>query len=315
MCKKRKYVSYKVIVNKKGGVEEIQFEGINGSSYKNMLDAYRHYISECLTNDIITIDFCGVSSEGKLGIMWTKECKKETDKTPFEVIEDTIDEIKSYKDNYKNYEKWYTKKMDELLHSVEELNFVKYKEEFDKIGSNIINEIFKLRNERREIKYRKYASEKYLSDDTFNLEELITMWNKKSNFKKKDVNKNLKCYRVKYNTKEEKNDLLNKLYEEGWDKIMELPNNYIGYYNVVYSCNKPKESKDVESTTIPTDYIKTVDFNNINLIPKTKGSCVQVRYNNIKDKRTIEKMFGRKYKNIENIQEEKIIRLMYRKTA
>ena len=103
MCKERKYVSYKVVVNKKGGVkEEIQFEGINGSSYKNMLDAYRHYISECLTNDIITIDFCGVSSEGKLGIMWTKECKKETDKTPFEVIADTIDEIKSYKDNYKN---------------------------------------------------------------------------------------------------------------------------------------------------------------------------------------------------------------------
>ena len=96
MCKERKYASYKVVVTRNNGErEEISFEGVTGSDFKAMREAYSDY-KEKVTPDsnIINIEFCGVSKDGKMNVMWNKPYEnKEESKTPYLNMDNPIEAI------------------------------------------------------------------------------------------------------------------------------------------------------------------------------------------------------------------------------
>ena len=93
-----------------------------------------------------------------------------------------------------------------------------------------------------------------------------------------------------------------------------MPNKYIGYYNVIDSRNKIKV-KEIEDSIIPVNYIKTVKYSEINTISKEKGSCIQIEYGNIMEKREIQKKLSKKYKVCEDFKEDRILRFKNRKCA
>lgn len=80
MCKKsheRKYLYYdiKIINNLDNSIENINIynkKKINKSDYKEMLDAYRN-IKNRYKDQNVTIDFCGISDDSTITVMWKKE--------------------------------------------------------------------------------------------------------------------------------------------------------------------------------------------------------------------------------------------------
>ena len=96
MCKERKYASYKVVVTRSNGErEELSFEGVTGSNFKAMREAYNDYKEKVTPDSNITnIEFCGVSKDGKMNVIWNKPYeKKEESKTPYLNIYNPIEAI------------------------------------------------------------------------------------------------------------------------------------------------------------------------------------------------------------------------------
>lgn len=71
----RKYSKYEIKVTyTNGDIENIKLSGIDNGSYTAMLDMYKQ-IKERYKDTECNIDFVGVSDNGEMGILFTKEIK------------------------------------------------------------------------------------------------------------------------------------------------------------------------------------------------------------------------------------------------
>lgn len=87
----RKYENYKIIVTyDNGDKEEINYKGINTSSYKDMLNLYNE-VKEKYSDRCVVIDFVGVGENGNLSVFWTKKIENRTEEETNKNEEDNID--------------------------------------------------------------------------------------------------------------------------------------------------------------------------------------------------------------------------------
>jgi hypothetical protein len=128
---KRKYQYYVIQVKyHNGDTEELNTakakEDINKSSYKEMLKVYNE-VKELYEDKECDISFCGVGQDGNLGIMFTKECKKEKEKVKdFNYIVSLLEKVKKTYEVREDYVKTnyglLDKKIDIILHKIEHSN-------------------------------------------------------------------------------------------------------------------------------------------------------------------------------------------------
>lgn len=164
MCKeyKRKYQEYSIkITYLNGDTEDINYKGINTSSYKDMLNIYKD-VKEEYKNESVIIDFIGKTENGELGILFQKkiinkdaELKEYAEKVVNTEIEDIIKDIynsfKLLNDKRKfTYEQIgiYNKKQDVLLHKIESFE----NDLGDELKISIFDSLKELRECRRKLK-------------------------------------------------------------------------------------------------------------------------------------------------------------------
>lgn len=73
---RRKYDAYKIkITYHNGDTEEVEYNShVDTSNYKEMLEVYRHTKEEYINHkEVAIIDFVGISEQGTIGILFTKE--------------------------------------------------------------------------------------------------------------------------------------------------------------------------------------------------------------------------------------------------
>lgn len=188
----RKYSTYRIHVVYKGGEEDIVLNDISSSSYKETLTTYNEIKETLQDKGAIKIEFQGITKDGEIGILFTKEC---------ELIENTEDteevkEIRGFKEIFKDMHTLAIELKTKFQHDGEIINFKNKEldmyshiiEDFDKNDFEteeeaileqirIFNAYQKLRNERREIKcnikYIKHISSTLNIKSTDVLDKLI----------------------------------------------------------------------------------------------------------------------------------------------
>ena len=327
MCKERKYASYKVVVTRNNGEkEEISFEGVTGSDFKAMREAYSDY-KEKVTPDsnIINIDFCGVSKDGKMNVMCNKPYeKKEESKisylntdNPIEAILENLEYLKSIHSSVNDIVKFYDGNDIPKLHMIENISN-------DEDMKDAIKTIKLERDERRIAKNKKLSIDSLIVGKTFDklLDEFKhanKLWIGDSNnfYAKRQYLINNFNHRVKYNNEEERDLLMRTIKEDGWKDVVDLMNGYIAYRgnilhveNFKYNIEDIKNRINKNDTTKGKDCIPTISINN--KVPKTKGSNIKIHYNTDKEKMHIIKTLSSKYERCETLSEKNIVRLMNR---
>lgn len=252
MCKeyKRKYQEYSIkITYLNGDTEDINYKGINTSSYKDMLNLYRD-VKEKYQDESVTIDFIGATDKGELGILFQKKIitedtalKEYAEKVTNIKVEDIIKNIYS---NFKmlNDKRKYSheqisicdKEQDILLHKIECFN--------NELGNNeiktsIFDNIQDIRIKRRRYKndldncgklngklynYINQKNDRLTTDKTENLLSQVLESIQKTNNKQYDFLTDKKVEELKimkevrYKTQTERVKIMQKLKKE-FDKI------------------------------------------------------------------------------------------------
>ena len=188
----RKYSTYRIHVVYKGGEEDIVLNDISSSNYKETLATYNGIKETLQDKGAIKIEFQGITKDGEIGILFTKEC---------ELIEDTEDteevkEIRGFKEIFKDMHTlaielktkfqhdgeiidFKNKELDMYSHIIEDFDKNDFETEEEAILEQIriFNAYQKLRNERREIKcnmkYIKHISSTLNIKSTNVLDKLI----------------------------------------------------------------------------------------------------------------------------------------------
>ena len=188
----RKYSTYRIHVVYKGGEEDIVLNDISSSSYKETLTTYNQIKETLQDKGAIKIEFQGITKDGEIGILFTKEC---------ELIENTekseeTKEIRGFEEIFKDMHtlavelktkfqhdgeiiNFKNKELDMYSHIIEDFDKNDFETEEDAILEQIriFNAYQKLRNERREIKcnmkYIKHISNTLNIKSTNVLDKLI----------------------------------------------------------------------------------------------------------------------------------------------
>jgi len=154
----RKYEKYSIMVEYLNGEKEnINLLGINTGSFKNILSVY-HRIKKTYAEKVKTIDFVGVSSDGSIQVMWTKEIKPQGRQDLKQDINDIMANMSKEMLLIKN-KNFYsfnmidalTKKENIILHEIEDIHNLKFKNELDKNNEKIrlFNKLEDIRIEKR----------------------------------------------------------------------------------------------------------------------------------------------------------------------
>lgn len=147
---KRKYQNYRIIVSKENGQKEItdmKKYDVDTDSYKDMLNAYNE-VKEEYKNQNVVIEFCGLSDNGQLDVMWSTEGFK---KEPIENVE-----------NRKN------KSTEEIVKDLEDIINILYK----RADKTDLTDVY---NKERDYLYHLFESNKKKKDLTN--EEKIRVYN------------------------------------------------------------------------------------------------------------------------------------------
>ena len=164
----RKYSTYRIHVVYKGGEEDIVLNDISSSNYKETLTTYNEIKETLQDKGAIKIEFQGITKDGEIGILFTKECEliENTDST------EDIEELRGFEEIFKDMHTLAIELKTKFQHDGEIIDFKNKEldmyshiiEDFDKNDFEteekaileqirIFNTYQKLRNERREIKY------------------------------------------------------------------------------------------------------------------------------------------------------------------
>jgi len=154
----KRYEKYKITVKYiNGDIEDINLMGINTSNHSAMLKVY-HRIKSTYADKVKTIDFVGVSKDGSMNVMWTKEIKPTGNIELKEDINVIMDNISKQMQLIKNKNFYHydlinvlNKKEDIKLHELEGIKEIKYMNELDrdKLRLKIAKEIEEMRLDRR----------------------------------------------------------------------------------------------------------------------------------------------------------------------
>ena len=166
----RKYSTYRIHVVYKGGEEDIVLNDISSSNYKETLATYNEIKETLQDKGAIKIEFQGITKDGEIGVLFTKECELIENTEESEEIEE-VKEIRGFKEIFKDMHtlavelktkyihdnsiiNYKTKELDMYLHIIETFDEKEFNTENEAILEQvrIFNEIKKLREERRNIK-------------------------------------------------------------------------------------------------------------------------------------------------------------------
>ena len=155
MCK---YNQYKIqVVFLDGARETINFKGANTSSYKEMLQVYKT-VKKDYQETTKTISFIGVSTDGEIGILFTKENQhnelKSIDKDTYDIaleIQSLLKTLQEKKSHHINMGQIMDKKQSDLLHKVETFKNKKFKDIYKRDNEKIklFDELAECRDARR----------------------------------------------------------------------------------------------------------------------------------------------------------------------
>ncbi len=138
--RERKYENYELMITfLNGDTEKIKLNGVNTNNYKEVLEVYKN-IKEQYQDQSVTISFTGISSNGEIGILFTKKIvSKETkqkeyaDKVANTSVDDMLgnlkDDIKLIIDKYNRRCEQYSildKSENIQLHKIESFNEIKW---------------------------------------------------------------------------------------------------------------------------------------------------------------------------------------------
>lgn len=191
----RKYNTYRIHVIYRGGEEDIVLNDISSSNYKETLATYNEIKETLQDKGAIKIEFQGITKDGEIGVLFTKECEliENTDST--EDIEE-IEEVRGFEEIFEEMHTlavelktkfqrdgkiidFKNKELDMYSHIIEDFDKNKFETEEEAILEQvrIFNAYQKLRNERREIKcnmkYIKHISSTLNIKSTDVLDKLI----------------------------------------------------------------------------------------------------------------------------------------------
>lgn len=166
----RKYSTYRIHVVYKGGEEDIVLNDISSSNYKETLATYNEIKETLQDKGAIKIEFQGITKDGEIGILFTKECELIEDTEDTEDIEE-IEEIRGFNEIFKDMHTlavelktkykhdteimdFKTKELDMYAHMIEDFDETSFETDEEAILEKvrIFNEFNRLRNERRDIK-------------------------------------------------------------------------------------------------------------------------------------------------------------------
>jgi hypothetical protein len=160
----RKYQKYSIKIKYlNGDTENISYQNYNENDYKDMLQLYNE-TKEHYKNDCVTINFIGITEDGKLEILFQKKIINEKElkiKEEADLIEsfssnELINQINELvniigKKQLRENEKCniLNKKQDLLLHQIEDLDKSKFT---DKEKLELLDKLHLIRKQRREAK-------------------------------------------------------------------------------------------------------------------------------------------------------------------
>lgn len=191
----RKYSTYRIHVVYKGGEEDIVLNDISSSNYKETLSTYNEIKETLQDKGAIKIEFQGITKDGEIGVLFTKECELIEDTEDTEGTEE-VKEIRGFKEIFKDMHTlaielktkfqhdgeiidFKNKELDMYSHIIEDFDKNDFETEEEAILEQIriFNAYQKLRNERREIKcnmkYIKHISSTLNIKSTNVLDKLI----------------------------------------------------------------------------------------------------------------------------------------------
>lgn len=255
----RKYENYKIIVTyDNGDKEEINYKGINTSSYKDMLNLYNE-VKEKYSDRCVVIDFVGVGENGNLSVFWTKKIDNKIEeesiesKTSIELIESMksiLETLRKKETNMRDKLGVVNKEQDIQLHKIENFNKNTFVNESDVILEKIriFDELERIRHERRQVKNEEVLFKDLLG--RFNVKELIEktggvichynkLINKNNNveyFSDEKLEELEIIKKVKYRTERERISLITQL-KPKYDKVYYEKGEVI-CYNRGYGSNK-----------------------------------------------------------------------------
>lgn len=299
----RKYEKYLIKVTfLDNSIENIQYEGINTSSYKEMLKLYNDIKSE-YTNKAKQIDFIGISKDGQLKIMFTKPIVSKKP-TLVDELKDVLQRIEDRKTQLSDINSILDKEINSTNHDIEDIPYkcIGYsKEDLNNYKIELVDKILKASIDRRDAKIE------YMSLETITSNIPIKSINNADKLLHKEFNLETKkdtttVYSTTYNSLEERDIKINEL-NYNYQKVVDMGNGIIKYCNFVYKKSKNK---------INTNNIKNI-YNNKTKLPKNEGISIKIKLHSENEKQHWIKYAEQYYESYNVNQDEKYIELINRK--
>lgn len=162
----RKYEKYLIKVTfLDNSIEEIQYQGVNTSHYKEMLKLYND-VKKQYKDNARKIDFIGSGEDGQLKVMFTKPIVTENKPNLIDELQDVLIRIETRKDQLSDINCILDKEINSANHDIENIPYkcIDYsKEELINYKVELVDKILKASIDRRDSKKEHTALENVVS--------------------------------------------------------------------------------------------------------------------------------------------------------
>jgi hypothetical protein len=308
----RKYEKYSVKVTfLDNSIEEIQYQGVNTSKYKEMLKVYNDVKNQYMEKARL-IEFLGVSEDGQLTVMFKKPIIEVNKPSLIDELSNVLNKIENRKRQLNDVVTILDKEINGVNHDIEAIPYkcVGYtKEELNNYKISLVDQILSASIQRRDSKDEFTAFTSLFSSLSINeLKSKITradkLLHKEFDLEKQDKKDNIHVHTVKYSNEIERDRLVQELSIQ-YQKVVDIGNGTIKYCNFVYSTSQRK--KTITKTSDNTLY----EINN--KLPKIKNSTIKIKYNNERQKQHIINSTSKGYESYKICEEENYIELINKK--
>jgi hypothetical protein len=308
----RKYEKYSVKVTfLDNSIEEIQYQGVNTSNYKEMLKLYGDVKNQYMDKARL-IEFLGISENGQLTVMFKKPIIETTKPTLIDELSNVLTKIESRKEQLNDIVGILDKEINGFNHDIENIPYSccgYSKKELDNYKISLVDQILSASIQRRNIKNEVtalYGLSSSISIETIKskVDTANKVLHKEFNLEDQDEKDNLHVHTRKYSNDFERDEIIEEL-SERYQKVVDIGNGIIKYCNLVYGTSQKKKKKEV----ISNEKIYEV----ASKLPDIKNSTVKVRYNNDRQKQHLINTTSLSYKTYNINEAESYIELINKK--
>lgn len=306
----RKYEKYSVKVTfLDSSIEEIQYQGVNTSNYKEMLKLYNDVKNQYIEKARL-IEFLGVSENGQLTVMFKKPIVEVNKPSLIDELSNILTKIENRKEQVNDVVSILDKEINGVTHDIENIpekckNYSK--DELDDYKISLVDQILTASIQRRNLKNEVTAL--YGLSSSISIDKIRTkidsaneVLHKEFNLEKQSEKDNLHVHTRKY-TNDFKRDKIMEELSEQYQKVVDVGNGVIKYCNLVYGTGKKKK-----------EVIKSEKIYEIaSKLPDIKDSTVKIRYCNDRQRQHIIKSTALGYKAYNINEEENYIELINKK--